>query len=51
MKKCDICKRGIGNNQTQWILEHFDYKNIWCCDECNLSISEQIWIIIKEWKK
>lgn len=50
--KCEICNREIEGTTHGWYnycLDIEDYENI--CEECNLSVNEQIYEIYLEMKK
>jgi hypothetical protein len=42
MVKCDLCKREIGRKRFGWVLVFYNLKNIHVCEECDMSINEQI---------
>ena len=46
-EKCDLCGRKY-KKSTLWILEHLGFKNLYLCDECDLSIINQICYVLHD---
>lgn len=43
--KCNLCGREY-EHSTLWILEHLRFKNLYLCNECDLSMANQICYIL-----
>ena len=41
--KCDLCEREIGKKRFTWILLFYNLESLTICEECNMSINEQIY--------
>lgn len=40
--ECDLCKRKIKGKRIGWILLFYNLKSLNICQECDMSIQEQI---------
>lgn len=43
--RCEICKRKV-KSINHWMLVFYNLKDVKLCDECDLSMMEQIWEIM-----
>jgi hypothetical protein len=41
--KCHLCNRKIEGTVIIWNIQHYGFKNMIICEECDLSIEEQIY--------
>ena len=46
-KKCQLCKRKT-EVISHWINAHFGYRNLEICEECDLSVREQIFLLMQD---
>ena len=40
--KCELCGRQLGKKTISWWLVFYNLKSFTICEECNLSVDEQI---------